>query len=66
MRKRIVALALGALSAGAQAKIDLRANEQPLPVTVDNLIHRRWRCWPATTGRASAATRILPVYWPAV
>lgn len=36
MRKRIVALALGALSAGAQAKIDLRANEQPLPVTVDN------------------------------
>ncbi|HFP9389663.1 TPA: transporter substrate-binding domain-containing protein [Raoultella planticola] len=36
MRKRIVALALGALSAGAQAEIDLRANEQPLPVTVDN------------------------------
>ncbi|HFI5639555.1 TPA: transporter substrate-binding domain-containing protein [Raoultella planticola] len=36
MRTRIVALALGALSAGAQAKIDLRANEQPLPVTVDN------------------------------
>ncbi|SPZ32564.1 transporter substrate-binding domain-containing protein [Raoultella planticola] len=36
MRKRIVALALGALSAGAQAKINLRANEQPLPVTVDN------------------------------
>ncbi|EPR2693269.1 transporter substrate-binding domain-containing protein [Raoultella planticola] len=36
MRKRIVALALGTLSAGAQAEIDLRANEQPLPVTVDN------------------------------
>ncbi|HED2543181.1 transporter substrate-binding domain-containing protein [Raoultella planticola] len=36
MRTRIVALALGALSAGAQAEIDLRANEQPLPVTVDN------------------------------
>lgn len=36
MRTRIVALALGALSAGALAKIDLRANEQPLPVTVDN------------------------------
>ena len=36
MKKRIVALALGALSAGAQAEIDLRANEQPLPVTVDN------------------------------
>ncbi|HCH7882703.1 TPA: transporter substrate-binding domain-containing protein [Raoultella ornithinolytica] len=36
MKKRIVALALGALSAGAQAEIDLRANERPLPVTVDN------------------------------
>ncbi|HFP9382014.1 TPA: transporter substrate-binding domain-containing protein [Raoultella planticola] len=36
MRTRIVALALGTLSAGAQAEIDLRANEQPLPVTVDN------------------------------
>ncbi|EMF1899440.1 transporter substrate-binding domain-containing protein [Raoultella ornithinolytica] len=36
MKKRIVALALGALSAGAQAEIDLQANERPLPVTVDN------------------------------
>ncbi|BBV76620.1 transporter substrate-binding domain-containing protein [Raoultella sp. Lac2] len=36
MRKWLVVMALGALSAQAQAKIDLRANEQPLPVTVDN------------------------------
>ncbi|PJR06620.1 ABC transporter substrate-binding protein [Raoultella ornithinolytica] len=27
---------MGALSAGAQAEIDLQANERPLPVTVDN------------------------------
>ncbi|TCW09297.1 amino acid ABC transporter substrate-binding protein (PAAT family) [Raoultella sp. BIGb0138] len=35
MRMGIVALALCAVSAGAQAEIDLRANEQPLPVTLD-------------------------------
>ncbi|WP_434641322.1 transporter substrate-binding domain-containing protein [Klebsiella sp. I138] len=36
MRNKLIALALGGISAGAQANIDLRANEQPLPVTADN------------------------------
>ncbi len=67
----------------AYAALDLRANEQPLPVTRDPQaiaknsaglslrragdanggdlgaqFRRRWPCWPATTARGSAATRI--------
>ncbi|MGM1327260.1 ABC transporter substrate-binding protein, partial [Klebsiella michiganensis] len=37
MRNGLLALTLLSLSAASQAAIDLRANEQPLPVTRDEL-----------------------------